>query len=231
MNHADLSSSGSSPVGSPVLAASGRAALIAALFGLAVSAACAAPPPPVQQPNPLLEAEAAAAQAETRAALDDLDQRIEQLDKRMETLETLLRQALGPSSPDSDTVYSVPIAGLPYVGPEHAKVTIVKAYEFACHYCLRVVPTLRKLQADYAGDIKIVYAPYIVHPEQAVVPALAACAADKQGKFSEMEAMIWTRGFAERDLSEAKMNDLADQLGLDMGRYRNDVHGEPCMES
>ena len=36
-----------------------------------------------------------------------------------------------PGRPDPATVYSVPIDGNPSVGPAHAKVTIVEAFEFA----------------------------------------------------------------------------------------------------
>lgn len=36
-----------------------------------------------------------------------------------------------PSGPDPSAVYAVPIEGSAYKGPEHAKVTIVEAFEFA----------------------------------------------------------------------------------------------------
>ena len=36
-----------------------------------------------------------------------------------------------PPGPDPAEVYAVPVAGSPYKGAEHAKVTIVEAFEFA----------------------------------------------------------------------------------------------------
>ena len=32
---------------------------------------------------------------------------------------------------------------------------------------------------------------FVVHPQVAITPALATCAAQKQGKFWEMETAIW----------------------------------------
>lgn len=36
-----------------------------------------------------------------------------------------------PPGPDANAVYAVPIEGAPYKGAEHAKITIVEAFEFA----------------------------------------------------------------------------------------------------
>src|SRR5690606_2182796 len=114
--------------------------------------------------------------------------------KRLESIETKLdsggaaRGAAPPQQaqrprPEPTTVYSVPVEGSPYKGPEHAKVTIVKAFEFACPYCEKVRPTLNGLQEKYGKDIKIVYKHLIVHPQVATTPALAACAGHRQGKY------------------------------------------------
>ena len=75
---------------------------------------------------------------------------------------------------------------------------------------MRVGPTLEQLLKDYAGDIKIVYKNYVVHPQTATTPALAACAAHKQGKFVKMEHDIWEKGFkANRNLSADNMEAIA----------------------
>jgi protein-disulfide isomerase len=41
------------------------------------------------------------------------------------------RQAPQPGQPDPSTVYAVPVGNSPFTGAEHAKVTIVEAFEFA----------------------------------------------------------------------------------------------------
>ena len=69
-----------------------------------------------------------------------------------------------------------------------------------------------------------------MHPQLATVPALAACAGDKQGKFHEMTKLIWEKGFnAGRNLSQENMDKLAAEAGLDMGKFKKDVEG-PCKD-
>ena len=60
------------------------------------------------------------------------------------------------------------------------------------------------------------------------MPGLAVCAANKQGKFSEMEHLIWTKGFAERDLSPERMGAIATEAGLDLVRYGADLRDPAC---
>lgn len=133
-----------------------------------------------------------------------------------------------PPGPDASTVYAVPIEGAPYKGPEHAKVTVVKAFEFACPFCERARPTMAEIQKTYGDDVKIVYKHYVVHPGSATIPAHAVCAAAKQGKFGEMEALIWDKGFkANRNLGQENMDALAKELGLDMAKFHADMK-ETC---
>jgi protein-disulfide isomerase len=134
-----------------------------------------------------------------------------------------------PGSPDPGAVYSVPIEGAPYAGPKNAKVTIVKGFEFACPFCQRVIPTLDQIEKDYGDDVKVVYKNYVVHPQTATTPALASCAAHKQGKYKEMAALIWEKGFnANRNLGADNMEAIAKELGLDMNRFKADMNGDAC---
>lgn len=134
-----------------------------------------------------------------------------------------------PATPDPATVFSVPIEGSAFEGPEHAKITVVKAFEFACPFCERVNPTLEQLRKDYGDDLKIVYKNFVVHPQVAYTPAYAACAAQKQGKYVEMKKLIWDKGFsAGRNLSQENMEKLAGEAGLDMAKFKADMGGEAC---
>ena len=164
---------------------------------------------------------------------------IARLDTMIEKLDKIGKAAPPPARnvpnrpqarrPDPSTVYSVPITGSPYEGPKDAKVTIVKAFEFACPFCLRVKPTLEQLQKDYGDDIKIVYKNYVVHPQTATIPAHAACAAQKQGKYKEMYDIIWEKGFkANRNLSADNMEKLAKELKLDAAKFKSDMNGPEC---
>jgi len=134
-----------------------------------------------------------------------------------------------PNRPDPSAVYSVPIAGAPYVGPEDAKITVVKAFEFACPFCDRVRPTIDQLLEDYKGDVKVVYKHYIVHPQTATIPAYAACAAQQQGKYKDMYNQIWEKGFkAGRNLSKENMEKIAGELGLNMNKFKADMDSDNC---
>jgi protein-disulfide isomerase len=170
----------------------------------------------------------------------NLDEKLDGIVARLDRLEKSLQAAPGagrgmgqqrqrPAEPDPTKVYAVPIEGSPAKGPEHAKVTIVEAYEFACPFCERVRGTLDQLQKDYGNDLKIVYKNFIVHPSVATIPAQAACAADKQGKYTEMSNLIWDKGFKEgRNLARENMDKLAAEAGLDMNRFKADIEGEEC---
>jgi len=84
---------------------------------------------------------------------------------------------------------------------------------------------------DYKDDLKIVYKNYVVHPNVATDPALASCAAGKQGKFPEMEHLIWEKGYnANRNLSASNMETLAKEAGLNMDQYKKDIAGA-CQET
>jgi predicted DsbA family dithiol-disulfide isomerase len=75
--------------------------------------------------------------------------------------------------------------------------------------------------------VKVVYKHLIVHPSVATTPALAACAAHRQGKFHEMEKLIWEKGFnANRNLGEDNMLALAKEAGLDVAKLKADMTGE-----
>lgn len=166
------------------------------------------------------------------------DAKLEEISKKLDEINAKLAsggapgaarapQPRQPPRPDPNKVYSVPIAGAPTVGPEHAKVTIVEGFEYACPYCERVRPTMAGLKEKYGDDLKIVYKHLIVHPQVATDPSLAACAANLQGKYVQMSDLIWDKGFkAGRDLSRANMEKLAQELGLNMSKFKADMDGE-----
>lgn len=131
-----------------------------------------------------------------------------------------------PRGPDPQAVYAVPIDGAGQRGPSNAKVTMVKGFDFACPYCLRSRDTEKQLLEHYGNDLRVVYKNIIIHPGSATIPAHAACAANLQGKFPEMEDLIWDKGYKNgRNLSKENMLALARELGLDMTRFAKDMDG------
>ncbi len=97
--------------------------------------------------------------------------------------------------------YAVAIDGYPSIGKPDALVTIVRAYEYACPYSEKSRTTMAALQTAYGDALRIVYRPFVVHPKLASASALAACAANLQGKFVEMDELLWTQGFGARTRS------------------------------
>jgi protein-disulfide isomerase len=175
------------------------------------------------------------------ARVEETNQRLTQLVEMMasqfesvKTVADALAAMQQPSEPepeaDANEVYAVPVDGSPVEGPADAKVTIVKAFEFACPFCERSRPTLREIRSKYGNDVRIVYKHFIVHQDAAVAPARAVCAAHLQGKFTAMKDAIWDKGFnAGRDLSEENMKRQARSVGLNLRRFEKDMNG-PCAE-
>lgn len=105
--------------------------------------------------------------------------------------------------PDRAKTYAVPIEGDPFDGPADAKITVVKAYDYACPYCEKVRPTMDELHKKYGNDLRVVYKQMVVHPRNAMAGALAFCAANKQGKAREMDTLLWDKGFKARQLDNS----------------------------
>jgi predicted DsbA family dithiol-disulfide isomerase len=75
--------------------------------------------------------------------------------------------------------------------------------------------------------VRIVFKHFLVHPQAGTIPAHAACAAHKQGKFKQMYNLIWDKGFnAGRNLSLENMETLAKEAGLDMNKFKADMEGD-----
>jgi protein-disulfide isomerase len=148
----------------------------------------------------LLSLVLAACQSDTR----NIEKKIDDLNKKMDNL--IARGGVGAGQPrpaprpepDKAKTYAVPIEGDPFEGRADAKITVVKGYDYACGYCEKVRGTMEDLKKKYGADLRIVYKQLVIHPKQAMVGALAFCAAGKQGKAIEMDRMLWDKGFNAR---------------------------------
>ncbi len=123
--------------------------------------------------------------------------------------------------PDPDKVYRPAIEGAPAKGPASAKVTLVAFSDFQCPFCGRVLPALEQVRQEYGDDVRIVFKhlPLSIHPKAAKAHA-AAEAAKGQGKFWEMHDLIFEN---QSQLSEEKYIEYADQIGLDVERFKRDL--------
>jgi protein-disulfide isomerase len=72
-----------------------------------------------------------AVDTETKKKVDDLGTKVDTIDKRLKKLEDFIAEVTKqPPQADPAVTYSVPVAGDPYVGPAHAKVTLIEVFEF-----------------------------------------------------------------------------------------------------
>jgi protein-disulfide isomerase len=155
--------------------------------------------------------------------LDELTKKVDALARQAAPKPPPRKQRPQPNPKD---VYAVPVDGDPAIGPADALVTIVKGYEYACPYCEKVRPTIDQLLKQYDGKIRVVAKQFVVHPDVATTPSLAICAAARQGKFAEMDALLWDKAFATRTFDEATMKSLAAELHLDAARFDADMKGD-----
>jgi predicted DsbA family dithiol-disulfide isomerase len=66
-----------------------------------------------------------------------------------------------------------------------------------------------------------------VHPQIATLPALAACAAHKQGKYEKMEEGLWEKGYRNnRNYSQENIDSIAKDTGLNMAKFKEDMNGD-----
>jgi len=117
----------------------------------------------------------------------------------------------------------------PSIGPKHAKVTIVEWSDFQCPFCGRVEPTLKQILETYKDDVRIVWRnePLPFHPN-ALPAAKAAMAAAKQGKFWQMHERMFAN---QKDLSEAKYEEWAGEIGVDVARWKADKDSQAIAEA
>jgi protein-disulfide isomerase len=148
--------------------------------------------------------------------------------------------------PDGTKTYAMPIDGDPTDGPPTAKVTLVKAYDYACPFCEKVRDSMDELRKKYGDDLRIVYKQFVVHPQVATAGALAVCAANKQGKFIEMDRLLWDKGYKAKQFDREMPAEaggapqkcwesaagcpivlgFASELGLNPDKFKADMKGE-----
>src|SRR5262245_46608155 len=98
---------------------------------------------------------------------------------------------------------------------------------------MRVSSTLDELKKQYGDNLRIVWKHYVVHPQVATDASLAACAAQQQGKFKEFHEEIWAKGWEGgrmKDISAPAMEKIAQDLKLDMNKFKADMASQKCKD-
>jgi protein-disulfide isomerase len=164
-------------------------------------------------------------------ALNELRDQQRQILAKLNSLEEKLDKAPArpapprPSGPDPARAYNLPVGKSPIKGPEEASITIVEFSDYQCPFCARSEPLINQFLATYPDKTRFVYKHFpltSIHP-QAMPAALAAAAAQRQGKFWEMHELLFAN---QRALGPDQLRDYAKQLKLDMAKFDADMQSE-----
>ena len=103
-----------------------------------------------------------------------------------------------------------------------ADLVIIEYGDYQCPYCGAAYPILKELMKEFGSQIKFVFRnfPLSEMHEYARAAALAAEAANLQGKFWEMHDAIYEN---QEDLNEAFLLELAEKLKLDLPKFKKDI--------
>jgi protein-disulfide isomerase len=106
----------------------------------------------------------------------------------------------------------------PSQGPANAPVTIVEFSDFQCPFCLRVMPTLKRVKQTYGDKVRIVWKDFPltqIHP-QAFKAAEAGNCAREQGKFWEYHDRLFAN---QQALQPEYLKKYAADAGLDTAKF------------
>jgi protein-disulfide isomerase len=133
----------------------------------------------------------------------------------------LLEPEEDPYTPDS-----IGVGGLQMMGNARASHSIVLFTDLECPFCARLDAQLRGFVSSHP-DVKVVVRqrPLPMH-QHARTWARAAIAADVQGK----TALFMEKAFAEKDRSDATLDKVAGESGLDVDRLHRDMESAATAE-
>ena len=125
----------------------------------------------------------------------------------------------------TDEIFSDPTS--PVGWNDDGDITIVEFFDYQCPYCKAVVPTLAQLKKEDDG-IRYVYKEWPILGPVSEVAARAALAAEQQGRYEPFhEALMSLPGkFKEADIMK-----VAESVGLDVARLRQDMNAPETQEA
>jgi len=137
-------------------------------------------------------------------------------------IEMAAAEAPAPSAPSApaepEGKFDVHVGDAPVKGPSSARVTLVAFSDFQCPFCSRAVPTVKQLETDYPGKLRIAFKEFpLPFHDHAHLAAEAALAANEQGKFWQMHDKLFAN---QQALDRPALEKYAQELGLDMAKFK-----------
>jgi protein-disulfide isomerase len=129
---------------------------------------------------------------------------------------------------DPSTARAIPIDGSPTKGPDDAAVTIVELADFECPHCREAVPMIDAVIEAHPDKVRLVYKSFTLQFHTRGEPAArGAFAAGMQGKFWEMEHLLFDR---QQHLEDADLDRYAQMLKLDVAKWKADMESPAVKE-
>jgi protein-disulfide isomerase len=108
----------------------------------------------------------------------------------------------------------------PALGPTPAKVLVTVFSDFECPVCRRSADATAQIAEEFPGEVRVEFWQHpLASHQRAERAAVASLAAHRQGKFWEYHDEVFRNQGA---IDPASLERYADQLGLDLGRFRSD---------
>jgi protein-disulfide isomerase len=190
------------------------------LAGLALAQQRPAPPSAVEADMSTRVESLERGQGQIRAEVGALQAEIAALRERLDAL-------AGPVP--GERAVRISIGNSPVRGNPEAPLTLVLFGDYQSDYATRAHYTVKRLLEDFPGVLKVVYKHHpltTLHP-QASEAALAAIAAEKQGKFWEFHDLLFQNS---RRLEGNLYLVLAEQAGLNLSQFERDRRSVGVLE-
>lgn len=119
-------------------------------------------------------------------------------------------------------------------GNPQAKVQLVEFADIQCPACATYAPDIDKFVTDYAQEISYVYKHYPLPQHlNAIISAQAAQAAGLQGKFFELQSLLFAKQSnwsGQTDPMSMFLN-YAKQVNLDLTKFQSDINSQPVKDA
>jgi protein-disulfide isomerase len=101
------------------------------------------------------------------------------------------------------------------------QITVVEYSEFQCPFCVRVLPTVKRLMSEYSGKARWIVRDFpLSFHDRARPAAVAAKCAQQQGKYWDMYAALFDN---QKDLSDKAFDEAAKKAKLDQDKFKKCV--------
>jgi protein-disulfide isomerase len=146
-----------------------------------------------------------------RNALED------ELDKKLRAGRTIKMDLPAPVAPFAE----IDLTGAASRGPSDAPVTVVEFADFECPHCGKMWATVEEALKPYGARVRYVFRNFpLPFHEFALEAAMAARAAQRQGRFFEFAGLLFTN---QKALSRPELVKWASKAGLDVDRFTRDL--------